>query len=71
MADVASGASGSGQLRVKPGARWPKERAQRAILAIYCIHVFREYGRFGMVRELLREFPYIGMFSELFREYPS
>ncbi len=37
----------------------------------YCIHVFREYGRFGMVRELLREFPYIGMFSELFREYPS
>src|SRR5690554_203254 len=34
MADVASGASGSGQLRVEPGARWPKERAQRAILAI-------------------------------------
>jgi len=27
MADVASGASGSGQLRVEPGARWPKERA--------------------------------------------
>ena len=24
MDDVASGASGSGQLRVEPGARWPK-----------------------------------------------
>jgi len=34
MADVASGASDSGQLRVEPGARWPKERAERAILAI-------------------------------------
>ena len=27
MADVASAASDSGQLRVEPGARWPNERA--------------------------------------------
>src|SRR5690554_4486571 len=70
MADVASGASDSGQLRVEPGARWPKERAERAILAIYCIHVFREYGRFSMFRELLREFLHISVFGELFRKYP-